>query len=329
MDKDADIVELLIRSAGRRAEPPGDAYRQVLAAATAAFHAQAARRLQRRWALGAGIAASLVLAAALLAHWLAPVANGGALATVARTAGGVEQLAGEAWQPLEAGRASLGTGRRLRTRADGRVALALAGGESLRLAGNTEIMLDAPGRIYVARGTVYVDSGDARAAARIEVVTPAGTARDLGTQFELLVAGAALRLRVREGTVAIDRGGRSLTGAAGDQLAIDALGEVVRDVVAPDSSVWQWAEAIAPTPDMDGKPAAALISWVARETGRRLRYESPAVQERAASVILHGNIRNLPPLAALEAMLATTDLEYVLEGDTMEIRSRDAIPAQP
>jgi hypothetical protein len=64
MDKDADIVELLIRSAGRRAEPPGDAYRQVLAAATAAFHAQAARRLQRRWALGAGIAASLVLARA-------------------------------------------------------------------------------------------------------------------------------------------------------------------------------------------------------------------------------------------------------------------------
>jgi ferric-dicitrate binding protein FerR (iron transport regulator) len=329
MDKDSDIVELLIRSAGRRAEPPEGAYRQVLAAATTAFHDQAARRRQRRWALGAGIAASLLLVGTLLAFWLPPVGNGGVLATVERTVGGVERLAGDAWQPLEPGRSSLGTGRRLRTRADGRAALALAGGESLRLAEDTEIMLDAPGRIYVAQGTVYVDTGDARGAARIEVVTPAGTARDLGTQFELLVAGAALRLRVREGVVALDHGGRSLTGAAGEQLAIDALGQVARDAIPADSSLWQWAESIAPTPDMDGKPAAALIAWAARETGRRLRYESPEVEERAASVILHGSIRNLPPLAVLEAMLATTDLEYVLEGDTMEIRSRDDTPAQP
>jgi len=53
-----------------------------------------------------------------------------------------------------------------------------------------------------------------------------------------------------------------------------------------------------------------------------LRYESAAVEARAATVILHGNIRHLAPLAALEVMLATTDLEYTLAGDTMEIRAR-------
>ena len=82
-------------------------------------------------------------------------------------------------------------------------------------------------------------------------------------------------------------------------------------------------------PNLDGRPATQLISWVARETGRRLRYESPAVEERAATVILHGNIHHLPPLAALEAMLATTDLEYVLEGDTLEIRARSEPFAEP
>jgi hypothetical protein len=60
-----------------------------------------------------------------------------------------------------------------------------------------------------------------------------------------------------------------------------------------------------------------------------LRYESPAIEERAATVILHGDIRHLPPLAALEAMLATTDLEYVLDGDTIEIRARGDLVPEP
>jgi ferric-dicitrate binding protein FerR (iron transport regulator) len=190
-------------------------------------------------------------------------------------------------------------------------------------------MLDAPGRLYVRQGTIYVDSGARPGTSRLEIVTPAGTARDIGTQFELQIAGSALRLRVREGSVAIDRGGQSLTGGAGDQIAFDALGGVSRDFVASDAEAWKWSESIAPTPDMDGKPAAELIAWVARETGRRLSYVSPGVEQRAATVILHGNIRNLSPLAALEAMLATTDLEYALRGDTMEIRSKDMPPLDP
>jgi hypothetical protein len=79
---------------------------------------------------------------------------------------------------------------------------------------------------------------------------------------------------------------------------------------------------MAQAPEIDGRPATELFAWVARETGRRLRYASPEVEQRAATVILHGNIRHLAPLAALDAMLATTDLEYALIGDTMEIRAR-------
>jgi hypothetical protein len=110
---------------------------------------------------------------------------------------------------------------------------------------------------------------------------------------------------------------------------IDVLGGVSRDEIEPDAESWQWAESIAPTPDMDGKPAAELIAWVARETGRQLRYTSEIAERRAATVILHGNIRHLAPLAALEAMLATTDLEYTLRGDTMEIDTRDTLPPDP
>lgn len=329
MQNESDLIELLLRRAGPRSEPPVDAYRQVYAAATAAFRDKTVRRRERQWTLWASAAAVALLAIALVFQWTPRSAGRSELARVERVIGLVEKSTGDTWRALGEARTPLTTGMKLRTRGGGRVALALSGGGSLRLAAETEVMLDAPGRLYVRQGTIYVDSGARPGASRLEIVTPAGTARDVGTQFELQVAGSALRLRVREGSVSIDRGGRSLTGGAGEQIAIDVLGGISRDVIAPDDEAWQWAESIAPTPDMDGKPAAELIAWVARETGRELRYVSPNVEQRASSVILHGNIRNLAPLAALEAMLATTDLEYVLRGDTMEIRTRDTLPLDP
>jgi ferric-dicitrate binding protein FerR (iron transport regulator) len=329
MEHDKDVVESLIRSAGRRAQPPEEAYRQVFAAASDAFRRKTARRRDRMWLAWASVAAAFVIAVAVVLDREPTAARGDALAQLARAIGGVEIAFDDAWQPLAASRSPLTAGVKLRTLAHGRAALALSSGESFRLAGGTEVILDAPGRVYVQRGTIYVDSGADAHGPPIEIVTPAGTARNLGTQFELRVAGAALRLRVREGSVVIDRGGRSLTGAAGEEIEIDRLGGVSRNPIAPDDAAWQWAESIAPVPDVDGKPAAILISWAARETGRRLRYASPAVQQRAASVILHGNIRHLPPLTALEAMLATTDLTVVLRGDTMEIHARDVSSPEP
>ncbi|HWN06835.1 MAG TPA: FecR family protein [Steroidobacteraceae bacterium] len=321
MKPDTDIVEMLIRSAGRRAEPPADAHGQVFAAAHASFRAKIQGR-RRAWILRASAAAALVVAVALVVRWAPPGVPQGKIAQVSRIVGEVELATADGWQPLTEPRSRLAAGSRVRTQAAGRVALTLGGGESLRLAARTEVMLDAPGRLYVQAGTIYVDSGERPSAARIEVVTPAGTARDVGTQFELHVEGAALRLRVREGLVMLDRGGRSLAGRAGEQLTVDGLGSVTRASISPTDPAWHWAEAVASMPDMDGKPASALIAWVARETGRRLQYESPIVEQRAAAVILHGDIRHLAPLEALEAMLATTDLRVELDGDTMEIRSR-------
>ena len=329
MERDVDIVESLVRSGGRRVEPPEDAYRQVFAGAHDAFRHRSARQQERTWLLWAGAAAMLVLAFALIVRWTPPVTQQEELARVARAVGEVEIATGDVWRPLADSRVQLTPGIKLRTLADGRAALELAGGESLRLAGGTEVMLDAPGRFYLQGGTIYIDSGRRPPTKHVEIVTPAGTARDLGTQFELAVFGAALRLRVREGMVSIDHGGQSMIGKAGEQFEIDGLGGVSRALIAPHDSAWQWAEAIAPMPDMDGMPASALISWVARETGRRLAYESPLVEQRAAAVILHGNIRNLPPMAALEAMLATTDLAVEVRGNTMVIRSRNIEPMRP
>jgi hypothetical protein len=84
MERETDIVESLIRSAGRRVEPPEEAYRLVFAAATAALRSRMARRRRRLRGLWAGAAAAAVLAAALIFPWAEQAGEGGELARVVR-----------------------------------------------------------------------------------------------------------------------------------------------------------------------------------------------------------------------------------------------------
>jgi ferric-dicitrate binding protein FerR (iron transport regulator) len=316
----ADVVAALIQAAGRRIEPPADAYGQVLDAALTALRRKTARRRERNWLIGA-VAAGVagVVITLLLQHQTGTLQP--RVASVVRTFGAVEFRSGDRWKPLAESRNSISAGTALRTLAGGGAALSLGRGVSLRLASATEVQFDGPKDILLRDGMLYLDN-HASLGTGLRIGTPLGTVRDVGTQFEVRVAGGMLRLRVREGRVEIDRAGQQLGGAAGEQLEIDVLGGVSRSAISPTDDSWAWAETMAPAPDIDGRPATELLAWVARETGRRLRYQSAVVEQRAATVILHGNIRHLAPLAALDAMLATTDLEYVLDGDTMEIRAR-------
>lgn len=319
-----DVVAALIRAIGRRQEPPREAYDAVFAAAQQALRQQVAARRQRHLA-GWAIAASVLVAAvvALLMPRNPVTGRTEIVATVARVVGSVELGSESGWRSMAESGRGLAGGDRIRTLAGGRVALALDGGTSLRLAATTTLLVHDARHYELTEGTVYLDNrGSVGTGLRIS--TPAGTARDIGTQFELHVSGGALRLRVREGRVEIERAGTPLAGSAGEQLEIGVLGEVRRSTIATDDPAWNWAESLAPAPDIDGRPATVLLEWVARETGHKLAYADLAIRQRAESVVLHGNIRHLAPLEALDVMLATTDLECVVVGDTMEIRARTA-----
>ena len=68
-----------------------------------------------------------------------------------------------------------------------------------------------------------------------------------------------------------------------------------------------------------------LLDWVARETGKEVRFAEPALVRKANTTILHGDIGDLAPLDALALMLATTDLEHaILDDGTILIRLRDS-----
>ncbi len=323
-DPVAQAVATLIHAAGRREEPPSEAYHAVLAAAEEVLRDKVARR--RRWRIAGLIAAAVAIGATALVvlRPRLPATDAPAVARVDRLVGSSEARwpGASAWVQLSESSSALPPGARVRTREDGMLGLALADGVSLRLAPMTEVELDEASRVVLRHGAVYADTGPGDGGT-ISVVTPAGTAHDFGTQFEVRYEHDQLRLSVREGRVALLLDAERIIADAGTQLAIDAAGGWSRTSIAGDDHAWQWAESVAPMPGFDDQPVTVLLEWVARETGRTLHYANSAVERQASATILHGDVGPLAPLEALEALLATTDFACELRDDgTIEVRLR-------
>jgi ferric-dicitrate binding protein FerR (iron transport regulator) len=311
----------LISTAGRRETPPDYAYEQTLRVATEAWEKKVRAR---RWRLASSLAASIALIASLGVWQITrePVTIGtpSIVATLDRTLGTLERRTSEReWEVMsESSARTIAAETHLRTRADASAGLLLQGGQSLRLAGATEVVLQSSSKVRLITGKAYMDTGNALNRS-VELLTEAGTAIDIGTQFEVFYRDQRFRLRVRDGTVMLQRGNDEIHSTAGEQLAIGPDGAVKRTFVELADPDWQWAEALAPTPEIEGRPLSTLLDWVRRETGRSILYADREIQRRTEHTILHGSIEGLAPLDALRVMLATTDFDYRL-GENGSIR---------
>ncbi len=320
--QDRDFLGRIIRAAGRREAAPNEIRDRVFAAASATLEARLQIHRQRTtWRAAAAAAVVLAAVGIGLGTWR----NGPALPVAVS-----DQFVGEAtfrgrdsdpWASLVRDRKLL-TGSQVRTGRGGRVGLILAQGASLRLDELTEVRLAGPTRVEVLAGTVYVDSRAAGEA--IQVVTPIAVTRDVGTQFEVRYRDREQRVRVREGTVVMRLGNQEYRSGAGEQLLVSPAGDVQRAVIAADDASWEWVQLVVRTPDIENRPLSELLEWVARETGRPMLYESPAVRALTETTILHGSIRNLAPLPAARTVLATTDLDLeILADGSLLLKGRD------
>lgn len=318
-----DSVARLIRAAGRRELPPAEAYERALNAATDAWQKKVSQRRRRMMlSVAAGIAALAVSLAAAVRWFESPHIAPAPVASVVRVIGSVRIRAADDrdWTFVGENSGPLSTGTVVQAGAASSVALQLDA-VSLRLASGAEVVLDSPSRLRLVHGTVYLDTGTTGSARQIAVVTGAGTVTDVGTQFEVQYQDGGYRVRVREGEVLLQRDDGLRRGVAGQEISIDASGEISIASIRPDDPAWAWVQALATAPDIDRQPLTLLLAWVSRETGASIRYATPAVERRASTTILHGSIRHLAPLEALTVMLATTDLRHeVLSDGTIMIK---------
>jgi hypothetical protein len=324
-------------SNGRDAEQPSErALKQLFAQAKPRPHAPAAdaeeiRRAvyaewdavtgRRQWRRRAGFAAaaSIVLAAAIwVGIGVEPSAPPLSIARVERVQGVIDTEAGMRL----AVNTALVAGETLSTRS-GQVALRLASGGSLRIGPRSEVVLTSADSAELVSGVLYFDSENRRAAAEFSVTTPLGTVRDVGTQFVVRFDGerTGLDVGVRDGRVTLTTAAAADTAAAGERLVAAADAATIRREVLPTfGGDWDWAEGLAPPFEIDGRTVGEFLAWFARQTGRDVVFGSPAA-ERLAGETLDGSI-DLEPMQKLSAVLALTDLTYVLDGERVVINTR-------
>ena len=316
---EADPIARLVRLAGSRPAVPAERALRAEAMVRAAWEASVAarrRRLVATWSSGLALAAALALAIGLVLRGPAAPPPPELVGTVERLAGQAQLLAGEgAAQPLGPG-ARLVAGGALDTGADGRVAVRLASGASLRLDVDSRLAFVTPTRLLLEQGAVYVDS---QGGPPVVVETPLGVVEERGTQFEVRLASDAVRVRVREGGVNLSGERGSWDAARGDEIVLTAAGVLRRGSVPFHGDDWSWVQEIAPAFRLEGRTLGDFLSWFGRETGRGVMWVDPAEQRRALAVVLHGSVDGLSPEQALAAVLPTCGLAHRLEGGAVTL----------
>ena len=116
------------------------------------------------------------------------------------------------------------------------------------------------------------------------------------------------------------------TVPAGTEVLIDRDQHVTRTDVESAGPHWSWTETMAPEIDIENRPLAEFLEWVARETGRKLviadertrhagRHDSHARQRARAAAD-----------AGADAVMASTSLRFDLPAGVIRVSSARESP---
>jgi ferric-dicitrate binding protein FerR (iron transport regulator) len=312
-----DEVQELLAQAGPPPAIPARELAQIRKAARHEWRARhqgsAFRRLDYRPLMA--IAATLLVTLGVVWWWTGRQPSGGGLrvATVELVRGDAlaASASGASWNPSRGDEVLEGSSVSTQT---GRLAVQLGSGQSIRFDTGTEASIVSPTRVELAYGTVYIDSRPSSGSA-VEVATPLGLVTEIGTQFEVRVGngnGPTVRVRVREGSVSLAHDGESYSASIGQQLTIDASGEVYRATVPTRGSEWEWILQAAPGIELEGRSLLYYLQWVARETGWELQYTDASLEATTAAIELHGSTEGLTPEESLRVFLLASGIGYEL-----------------
>src|SRR5688572_17625663 len=288
---EADIARVL-RAARGRASPSDEMARSVYEAVHAEWRTMAAerrkRRTQRVW-FAAAASVALAAVALFLGRTLLGPSAGDLVANVSRSTGVIQVKDANlpTWRYLGETRV-LHVGEQIHTGADGRMALSMPDGVSVRLDRYTNVALVSADRIDLNEGAVYIDSGSAtESRGELAVGTPTGIVRHVGTQYEARVMHTTgTRIRVREGRVEVERAAGKRTFDAGTQVLVVPTGIQEPTRIETHGEEWDWVLSTAPEFDIGGRRVDEFLSWAARETGLRVVFATPETEAEAKRAVL-------------------------------------------
>lgn len=227
------------------------------------------------------------------------------------------------------------------TTSAGTLAMTLTSGVQLRLDASSSARVDSATDVALERGAVYVDSTGAHptepGASPINIHTPAGLVRDIGTQFQVRIEarldGPGIRIRVRDGQVRVTSAkGVDARADAGGELFSRPDGSIERLDIAATGSEWAWAERAAPLFSVEGKTLGAFLDWVSREGAWTVTFADRRFSQAARATVLHGRpdlLKGLTPAEALDVVLPTCGLRHRIDGRRVLIERRTRAGAIP
>ena len=335
VDREPDEEEptaRLLRTAAPRPKVAADRAARVRRAVHLEWQAALRRRMRRRTAVTAAAAVTLAAAAVIIIAVSPKTARLNPAPGPVEPVAIVERLDGQARRSSSSDSGGkyvevhrddrLMPGESLETDASSRTALGFENGTSIRLDTGSTVRLLSAAVIELSAGALYVDTGGR--SAKLEIRTRFGVARDVGTQFEVRLQSAAVRIRVRSGAVEVRQADRAASARAGTELMLGA-GQMTSRSISVFGPEWEWSETMAPIFEIEGRPLNSFLTHLGQEHGWTVRYADPQLAEKATTIILHGSVDGLSTHDALEVTLAASGLAHRLhDGELIVYRERSS-----
>lgn len=237
-------------------------------------------------AVAAGLVAAVSIAVSVVTNVPAPAT---AVASVDYVLGDV-LIDGQEVQPGD----TIARESVIETGASARIAIELAGGQSLRLDTATRIGMRDLDRIELEQGAVYVATAAVGDPSPVYVETPFGVASDIGTRFQVRSDDQKLTVSVRDGIVAVDlKDSAAVSIAGGTQYLLSADGKAREQALDKNSPYWDWADSVRPPFDINEATLMDYLTWYAREQGDTLRFADDRSEQSARATLLSGSIEGL------------------------------------
>jgi ferric-dicitrate binding protein FerR (iron transport regulator) len=321
---ESDQIGELVKLAGHRQMPDASAMGAARATAYTEWRRMVARR-RRRMLLQAFAAAAAIAVVVSGATWFGSTPERAAAPVVPVGIATVETVIGRALVTSRGSVQGIGVtaggrlliGDRVDTSSGGRVVVVLSEGVTAKLDERSSLALDAANTLVLAAGAVFIESDPSYNNAAVQVQTPLGVVRHIGTQFEVRWDDQRLRVRVRDGVISLDNPDGQWTSRGGEALVLARGSVPARHLIATSGPEWGWINQLAPPFTLEGSTLRAFLAWIERHHGIRHQYADPSLRDRVEQIVLHGSIRGLTAEEALAAVLPASGLTFRRQGDVV------------
>jgi hypothetical protein len=306
-------IAALLEQVGARKQPPPEAMASARESVRAAWreqvqaHRDRQRGRWRGWAAAAGVLLALGFAFNVSQQGADPGAGGVELAQRVNSVEVYSTATGQ-WRDAPE-RMALEPGDRLRSGPRGFAVINLPDGVTLRMDAASEFALFGDDHVHLDSGAVYVD---ASGAGTLRVDTALGSARDIGTRYEVRLLDAdRWQVSVRDGTVVLSDDVRGEVQARAGERLIVADNRLHREAVGPADASWDWTHGALRPMAIEGRMLSAYLDWWSRESGVTVEYAKPISRSIAGQTRLHGDLSGLSLDGGFDAVIAGAGFRVV------------------